>query len=95
MSSKTGSCSRKWADWCLTSPGLSVGGVGGGFSPELSFSGDISKAAGGNAVLALNLAIVVGCSVRGVTTAGRSHAMSPKLSVEGVGEVTVGAGLAL
>ena len=27
---KPGTCSLKWADWCLSSPGLSVGDVGSG-----------------------------------------------------------------
>ena len=49
-SRKPGLCSRKCADWCLTSLVLSVGGVGGRVSPELSV-GDVGKTVGGNAVL--------------------------------------------
>ena len=55
-------------------------------SPELSV-GDVGKAAGGNAVPALSIAIRVGCSLQG----RRSLAMSPELPVGGVGEVTVSA----
>ena len=58
-------------------------------SLELS-TGDIGKAAGGNAVLTPSLAIGVGCPVRGVATTGCFLAMTPELYVRGVGEVTVG-----
>ena len=50
-SRKPGPFRHKCADCCLTSPVLSVEGVGGGVSPGLSF-GDVGKAAGGNTVMA-------------------------------------------
>ena len=76
---KPGSCSLKWAEWCLMSPGLSVGDVGGGVgwflllltlqdrsdvaSPEFSV-GDLTEKAIRILFFAIGLELGTSCSFR-------------------------------
>ena len=79
VSRKPGPCSRKWADWYLSSPVLSVGGMGGvvGWcippllfrvgsgvaSPEFS-SGDVDARSIRSLLFALGLALQTSCLIR-------------------------------